>query len=94
MWSVRLILLLMFVWTTTGAVGITYAENISFGDAFYFAMITGLTIGYGDIVVKTALGRVIAVLLGFMGVLFTGLIVAAVVEAIRKNLHPPHHPKG
>lgn len=56
----------------------------SLGDALYFSFVTGLTIGYGDIVVKSTEGRVIAVLIGFVGVFFTGLIIAAAVESIRK----------
>ncbi len=86
LWRVRAILMLMFVWIMIGAVGIAYTEKISFGDALYFFFITGLTIGYGDIVVKTTVGRLIAVLIGFIGVLFAGLIVAAAVESIRKTV--------
>jgi voltage-gated potassium channel len=43
-----------------------------------------LTIGYGDIVVKSTVGKISAILIGFIGVLFTGLIVAAAVHAIGK----------
>jgi voltage-gated potassium channel len=86
MWDLRAVILLMFAWILLGAVGISYTEKIPFGDALYFCSITGLTIGYGDITVKTGAGRIIAVLIGFMGVFFTGLIVAGAVETIRKTL--------
>jgi hypothetical protein len=56
-------------------------------DAPVLLCITGLTIGYGDITVKTGAGRIIAVLIGFMGVFFTGLIVAGAIETIRKTIH-------
>jgi len=52
----------------------------------YFAFITGLTIGYGDIVVKTPVGRILAVLIGFIGVLFSGLVVAAALRAVGEAL--------
>jgi uncharacterized membrane protein len=58
-----------------------------FADALYFAFITGLTIGYGDIVVKTPVGRILAVLIGFIGVIFTGLIIAVAVHALRESFH-------
>jgi voltage-gated potassium channel len=45
-----------------------------------------LTIGYGDIVVKTPFGRLMALLIGFIGILFTGLMVAALVYAVRVSL--------
>jgi voltage-gated potassium channel len=58
------------------------------GQTWYFCAITALTIGYGDVVPTTSFGRIDAVLLGMIGVLFTGLITAAAVrgvqEAVRK----------
>ena len=36
-----------------GAGVVTLVEKMPFGDTLYFAFVTGLTIGYGDIVVKT-----------------------------------------
>jgi uncharacterized membrane protein len=76
-----------FLLIVIGAVPIALVEKIPFGDALYFAFVTGLTIGYGDIVVKTALGRCVALIIGFAGVLFTGLVIAAAVEAVRKTYH-------
>lgn len=77
----------MLAWVVIGALGIAYTEKISYGDALYFSSITGLTIGYGDIVMKTFPGRLIAVLIGVVGLLFTGIIVAAAVESTRKTIH-------
>jgi len=37
-------------------------ENLSFIDALYFVTVTALTIGYGDIVPKTQLGRVFTII--------------------------------
>jgi hypothetical protein len=38
------------------------------GGAVYFAFVTGLTIGYGDIVPRQALTRALAMAIGFGGV--------------------------
>lgn len=65
---------------------ITHVEKMPFGEALYFAFITGLTIGYGDIVVKTPFGRLMAVLLGFIGIIFTGMMVAAAIHAVTESM--------
>jgi len=65
---------------------ITYIEKMPFGEALYFSFITGLTIGYGDIVVKTPFGRIMAVLLGLIGIIFTGMMVAAAIRAVGKSM--------
>jgi voltage-gated potassium channel len=67
----------------SGAAVIAATEKVSFGKAVYFCCITGLTVGYGDIAPMTAIGRVISVLLGLIGILFTGVVVATAVEATR-----------
>ena len=68
------------------AVVVTYIEKMPFGEALYFSFITGLTVGYGDIVVQTPLGRLLAVFLGLIGMILTGLIVAVAVRAVDKSL--------
>ncbi len=52
----------------------------------YFAMITGLTIGYGDFVPQRMLTRILAVLIGFSGVVLTGVIAALAVQALHAVL--------
>ena len=64
----------------------THIDKMPFEDALYFSFITGLTIGYGDIVVKTPIGRIIAVLLGLIGIVFTGLMVAAAIRSVEKSM--------
>jgi hypothetical protein len=68
------------------AVVIRHLEKMPFGESLYFSFITGLTIGYGDIVVKTPYARLLAVLLGLIGIIFTGLMVAAALRAVEKGL--------
>jgi hypothetical protein len=60
-----------------------YLESWPMGDATYFTFVTGLTIGYGDLVPVRLLARVIAVVIGFSGILLTGLIAAIGVRALQ-----------
>ncbi|SAL00968.1 Ion channel [Caballeronia calidae] len=56
----------------------------SFGETLYFCSVTALTIGYGDVVATTAIGRALSVLLGLYGVLVTGVTTAVAVFAVQR----------
>ena len=53
-------------------------------DGIYFSFVSGLTIGYGDLVPKQPLSRVLAIGIGLTGVLLVGLIVAIGVNALER----------
>ena len=57
-------------------------EGWPFGDSIYFAFVSGLTIGYGDVVPKTFPGRVLAIMIGVCGVLVTALLAGIAVKAL------------
>jgi CHASE2 domain-containing sensor protein len=63
-----------------------FVEGWSVGDALYFTFVTGLTIGYGDIVPRQALGRALAIVIGISGLFLTGLIAGIAVHAMRAAL--------
>ncbi|HEX9179797.1 MAG TPA: potassium channel family protein [Burkholderiales bacterium] len=67
-------------------------EGWSFGDSFYFAFVSGLTIGYGDLVPKSPVSRLLAIAIGFTGILLTGLVAAVGVHALHQAL--PRHRAG
>ena len=52
---------------------IGFVEGWSVGDAVYFTFVTGLTIGYGDIVPRQALARALAIGIGVSGLFLTAL---------------------
>ena len=57
-------------------------EGWSVHESIYFAFVSGLTIGYGDLAPKLLLTRVLAVLIGVCGVLLTALVAAIAVKAL------------
>ena len=50
-------------------------------DALYWAFITALTVGYGDIRPTKKLARLLSTLIALIGIMFTGIVVAVTVEA-------------
>jgi voltage-gated potassium channel len=57
-------------------------EGISIGNSMYLSFITAFTIGYGDITPVTIIGRVLSVIIGLIGIIFTGLVVAIATRAL------------
>jgi hypothetical protein len=78
-WPVLSALLLMIA-----ALGVAAGlmEGWSVGESIYFAFVSGLTIGYGDLAPKTIAGRTLAIATGFCGILVTALVAAIAVKAL------------
>jgi hypothetical protein len=57
-------------------------ESWSVQESIYFAFVSGLTIGYGDLAPKSLLARVLAIAIGVCGVLLTALVAAVAVKAL------------
>ncbi len=91
-WHVKSVIFALLALIVIGAAVIAGIENMPIGDALYFAFITGLTVGFGDLVPHTGIGRLVAVLIGVVGMLFTGLVVAIAVHALRES--SPERHKG
>ncbi|RKE37435.1 voltage-gated potassium channel [Paraburkholderia sp. BL23I1N1] len=92
LWHLRAILVMLLIlfliltaamYYVGGAVDAATRTQASSGQTLYFCAVTALTIGYGDVVPTTTLGRIVAVLLGLLGVLITGVVTAAAVYAIQ-----------
>jgi voltage-gated potassium channel Kch len=56
-------------------------EGWSRFDSLYWSFITATTVGYGDIRPIRYGSRVIAILIGFLGLILSGIIVAIAVHA-------------
>ena len=82
--------LLLGLMATLGA-GVALIERWPLIDGLYFAFVSGLTIGYGDLVPKATLARVLAISIGLTGILFAGLIAAVGVQALQSALRDARH---
>ncbi len=84
--SFHYVLLVTFVVIALGAAGIFAAEHgqnkaiQSVGDAFWWAIVTTTTVGYGDVSPVTGEGRLIAVGLMFLGIGFIGVFTATITS--------------
>jgi hypothetical protein len=76
--------LLIFIMALGLVIGMR--EGWTIGDSLYFSFITGFTIGYGDITPQYPLTKLLAVVLAAVGFLFTGILVAISVEALRYTI--------
>jgi hypothetical protein len=61
---------------------IAWREGWGIGEGIYFAFVSGLTIGYGDLAPKHPMARILAILIGAHGILLTGLVAAIAVQAL------------
>lgn len=63
-------------------IAIGFIEGWTIAESLYFSFITGLTIGYGDLVPHSLLARVLSVMCGLCGTLLTALLAAVAVKAL------------
>jgi len=82
-WPILAFLLVLMV--ALGSV-VALLEHWSLFEGIYFAFVSGMTIGYGDLAPKGVLARVLAVSIGCVGILFAGLVAAIGVQALNATL--------
>jgi len=68
----------------------SFVEKIRLFEGVYHALITALTIGYGDITPHTSLGMILSVFIGIIGMVATGIIVALAIQAVRISYESLH----
>jgi len=77
----------VFVVVVSLGILIAYIEEWRVSDALYFTFVTGLTIGYGDLTPKNGVARFLSVVIGFSGIIVTGLVAAVAVKALDATAH-------
>jgi voltage-gated potassium channel len=65
-------------------------EEASFADALYLTLITGLTVGYGDISPTTWSGRIASIVAALVGLIISGIYVALATNAVQRSLSEHH----
>jgi hypothetical protein len=84
---------LQLVWpVVSGLIGFQLAlgavigllERWSVSETIYFTFVTALTIGYGDVAPKRISSRMIALAIGFSGILLTALVAALGVRSLQE----------
>ena len=90
-WPILSILLSLMV---ALGIAISILEGWPLVDGIYFAFVSGLTIGYGDLVPKSHLARALAICIGFTGILLTGLVAAVGVNALTAALQETRKTPG
>ncbi len=83
---VREVLIGLLLLLVLGGFTICHLEKLPLDKAIYFAFITGLSIGYGDITPETPWGRVVSVLIGMIGMVFTGMTIAVATRALNDTI--------
>ena len=76
------LLVISTIFIVIGAVLISLIEGMPLGDALWWSFVTFTTVGYGDILLKTQLGRTIAVILMIIGIGIVGVITTSLTLSI------------
>jgi voltage-gated potassium channel len=63
-----------------------WVEDQALGNAIYFAFITAMTVGYGDITPVTPMGKAASAAIAVVGVITAGIYIAIATRAISMSL--------
>jgi|SRR5215467_6026003 voltage-gated potassium channel len=66
-------------------------EGWSRFEAFYWSFITATTVGYGDIRPLKRQSRIFAIIIGFLGLMLSGILIAVAVHAATLALDRTGH---
>jgi hypothetical protein len=91
---VREVIVIQIILICLGAIAISVLEQLTIEESLYFAFITGLSVGFGDIAPQTTAGRIISVAIALVGVIFVGLVVAVATRALADTVEDLRKKQG
>ena len=90
-WHIAGVIIWLQVLIALGGFCMAISDNKTLSESMYMAYVTSLTIGFGDITPETGISKFIAILVGFLGIIFTGLVVAASLKALEMTIAKQKH---
>ncbi len=91
---VRWVLSALIALIVLDGLAIAHFEDIGIADSLYFSFVTAFTIGYGDIVPVSPIGRVLALSAGLVGLIMTGLVIAINTRALAHTVQEQRQQAG
>lgn len=79
------LLYLSFSLLIMGSVAYSVSENVSIGEGIWWALATATTVGYGDISPHTLTGKIVAMILMFVGIGVIGSLTSAITTYFINN---------
>lgn len=76
--SLNYAIYLTLITVIVGAISVSLAEKIPLGDSLWWSIVTVTTVGYGDIVPKTIIGRITASILMVIGIGFLSMLTGTI----------------
>lgn len=83
----RLLIAAAAVTLAVGTVVYHFVEKFSWLDAYYFSVVTLATVGYGDLVPRTDIGKLFTTFYIFIGV---GIITTFITYTVRRQAYKRH----
>ncbi|QQE09959.1 two pore domain potassium channel family protein [Planctomycetota bacterium] len=81
-WLILIFIFCIFI----GGMLLAVFDQKSFWKSIYLAFITALTIGYGDVTPHTHRAKFVSVIIGLIGLVVTGVVVAAAIKAAEATI--------
>lgn len=86
-YSIEILYGLVVLIVATSLILVIMEDNMSIGDALWYCFAIVTTIGFGDVVATSIVGRVLSVILGIYGIVVVALITSIIVNFYNETKH-------